>query len=380
MAKRKKHPRLPNGYGQIRYLGKNRRNPYGVYPPATDEYDSGQKKPPKALCYVNDWMIGFAVLTAYKAGTYEPGMEQSLTELTPSGDSNLVNQILADYNRSKPAKEAPCSPMFLEVYEKYYDWKFNGKRKYSQSSIDSSRAAFRNCSPIHDKPIDQIGYDELQEILDTSVLKHSSLELMHSCMKQTFKFALAQGMIEKNPTELLKINIEDDDEHGVPFTNNDLRILWEDRDNGVAQVLLIMCYSGYRIGELSVIDVDLDSKSFSGGLKTRTSRGRIVPIHSAILPVVSRRIKEYGSIMHMSKQNFRNLMYSYIESIGIERHTPHDCRHTFSRLCEEYSVRENDRKRLLGHKIGDITNDTYGHRDLKDLREELEKIPSPNLL
>ena len=30
MAKRKKHPRLPNGYGQIRFLGKNRRNPYGV--------------------------------------------------------------------------------------------------------------------------------------------------------------------------------------------------------------------------------------------------------------------------------------------------------------------------------------------------------------
>lgn len=37
MAKRKKHPRLPNGYGQIRFLGKNRRNPYGVYPPAKEE-------------------------------------------------------------------------------------------------------------------------------------------------------------------------------------------------------------------------------------------------------------------------------------------------------------------------------------------------------
>ena len=84
--------------------------------------------------------------------------------------------------------------------------------------------------------------------------------------------------------------------------------------------------------------------------------------------------------MCMSNQNFRNLMYSYIKSIGIERHTPHDCQHTFSRLCEEYSVRENERKRMLGHKIGDITKDTYGHRALTDLREELEKIPSPNLL
>lgn len=48
MAKRKKHPRLPNGYGQIRFLGKNRRNPYGVYPPAKEEYENGQMKPQKA--------------------------------------------------------------------------------------------------------------------------------------------------------------------------------------------------------------------------------------------------------------------------------------------------------------------------------------------
>lgn len=187
-------------------------------------------------------------------------------------------------------------------------------------------------------------------------------------------------MIEKNPTELLKINIEDNDEHGIPFTNKDLKILWENRDNDIAQVLLIMYHPGYRIGKLSVIGVNLDSKSFSDGLKTRTSKERVVPIHSTILPIISQRLKEYGSVMCMSNQNFRNLMYSYIKSIGIERHTPHDCQHTFSRLCEEYSVRENERKRMLGHKIGDITKDTYGHRALTDLREELEKIPSPNLL
>lgn len=46
----------------------------------------------------------------------------------------------------------------------------------------------------------------------------------------------------------------------------------------------------------------------------------------------------------------------------------------FSRLFEKYKVMENDRKRMLGHKIGDVTNDTYGHRTLEDLRNEIEKI------
>ena len=381
MAKRKKYPRLPNGYGQIRYLGKNRRNPYGVYPPATEEYDSGQKKPPKALCYVSDWMVGFAVLTAYKAGTYEPGMEQGLIELTSSSDSELVNKILADYNRSRQGiEEETDSPTFSDMYEKFHDWKFNGKKKYSKSSIGSSRTAFKNCAAIHNKPIDQIGYEELQEILDSSPLKHSSLELMHSCMKQTFKFALAQGLIEKNPTELLKINIEDDDEHGVPFSNDDLKKLWENRNHDIAQILLIMCYSGYRIGELSVAHVDLKKECFTGGLKTKTSKERIVPIHSAIYTIIVRRIGKYKAIMNMSDQKFRDQMYPYLESLKMKKHTPHDCRHTFSMLCEEYSVRENDCKRMLGHKIGDITNDIYGHRDLEELRTEIEKIPAPDLL
>ena len=52
MPKRKKHPRLPNGYGSIRYLGKSRKNPYAVHPPA----DIDGNRPP-ALCYVDDWMI-----------------------------------------------------------------------------------------------------------------------------------------------------------------------------------------------------------------------------------------------------------------------------------------------------------------------------------
>ena len=68
MPRRKKYPKLPNGYDQIRYLGKGRRNPYGVFPPATEEYDNGKKKTPPALCYVSDRMVGLAVLTAYKAG------------------------------------------------------------------------------------------------------------------------------------------------------------------------------------------------------------------------------------------------------------------------------------------------------------------------
>ena len=91
MAKRKKYPKLPNGYGSIKRLsGKNRTNPYGVYPP-TKEFDlSGTPVPQKAICYVDDWYKGFTVLTWYKNGEYYEGREKELS----SDSEELKNQII----------------------------------------------------------------------------------------------------------------------------------------------------------------------------------------------------------------------------------------------------------------------------------------------
>ena len=36
-------------------------------------------------------------------------------------------------------------------------------------------------------------------------------------------------------------------EHGIPFSDDELKILWENEDNPVIEFVLIMCYSGYRI-------------------------------------------------------------------------------------------------------------------------------------
>lgn len=376
MAKKQKHPNLPNGFGSIRRLSGNRTNPYAVHPPVTDYTDTGKPITPKALCYVNDWYVGFAVLTAYKAGTYKPGLEKELAVMRAMDGTDMntfTQRILADLNRTKPAP-GEHEMTFAELYEEFYKWKFEGKKEYSKSSLRSTASAFKNCHAIHRKPITAIKYEDLQRIVDSSALKHASLELIVSLCKQMYRYALAQCYVDRNPTELLRINIPDDDEHGVPFSLRDLEQLWEHRDDDIAQLLLIMCFSGYRVGELSIISVDLRRKSFHGGLKTKTSKARTVPIHSAIYPIVCERIRTYGCLMTYSQQKLRYHLDDYLASISVGMHTPHDCRHTFSMLCEKYDVRENDRKRMLGHKFEDITNSIYGHRTLEDLRKEIEKI------
>lgn len=378
MARRKKYQKLPNGYGSTRFLGSGRRNPYGVYPPVKEFDDNGNAVSRKAICYVDSWLKGFAVLTAYHAGNYTPGMERGLEGANTASVDGVLRAILSDYNQMARADkmEPQKGKTFEEVYKEFYSWKYeqNKSRKYSESSINSTKAAFGNCSALHDRIFSDLRHNDLQKVLDSCRLKHSSLELIKTLLRQMYAYAEIQEIVDKDYSAHIRINKPDDDEHGVPFSDADLKKLWDDKANPVAEMLLIMCYSGFRIGEYRNLAVDMKDWYFQGGSKTAAGKNRIVPIHTGIRNLVQRRIKRDGKLLSDTTNGFRRSMKSYLASHSMEMHTPHDCRHTFSALCERYGVAENDRKRMLGHALGDVTNGVYGHRTVEDLRGEIEKI------
>lgn len=375
MAKRKKYPKLPNGFGSIKYLGKGRTNPYAVYPASKEDDKTGKYPTPKAICYVDEWYKGFAVLVAHNAGNYVPGYEQTLNfvGVGSAGLSETIRMILADYGQI--TRRDITGKTFEDVYREYYTSKFDsGKRTYSQATKNSAKAAFKNCEALHCRPFASLRTADLQQVIDSCELKHASLELIMNLYRQMYAYAITQDIIDKDYSAAVKINIADDDEHGIPFSEDELRILWAHKDNETAEMLLIMCYSGFRISAYKTMEVNLQEHYFKGGVKTRTSKDRTVPIHSAILPLVTRRMQRDGRMIS-SADAFRKAMYRELASLEIASHTPHDCRHTFSWLTEKYGVREADRRRMLGHSFGaDITNGTYGHRELEDLRAEIEKI------
>lgn len=378
MAKKKKYPKLPNGYGQIRYLGKKRRNPYGVYPPA--KYDeNGKAISQKAICYVDSWIKAFEVLTSYKAGTYTPGDEKGLTIDNTVDPDAFIQKLLSDYNRMQgiELEEDEKGFTFQEVYKKFWDYKYETEKgkKLSKSSRYATQAGFRNCKDLHEKEFRSLRHNDLQSVIDDCPLKHASVEHIVALLKQMYDYAEIYELCDKNYAAHIKINIEDDDKCGIPFTDKELKVLWHNISNPTVEMIIIMCYSGYRITAYKTLNVNLADRYFQGGIKSKAGKDRIVPIHSAIYPLVKRRMKRDKEILSSSTFDFRNDMYEVLASLGLEKHTPHDCRHTFSKLCEDYRVSENDRKRMLGHSFGnDVTNKVYGHRDLDALRTEIEKI------
>lgn len=376
MAKRKKYPKLPNGYGSIKRLsGKNRTNPYGVYPPTREFNPDGTPVPQRAICYVDDWYKGFTVLTWYKNGEYYEGREKELSSDSEELKKQIIG-ILSKYNQSQ--REAAGQKTFSDVFKEFYLWKYKEEykeeRKKRKASETSSRTAYKNCSSIHDVPFRSLTTADLQKVIDDCPLRHASLELIVSLFKQMYAYADANDLCDKKYSDYVTIGIADDDEHGVPFSDDELKILWNNKENDIVELLLIMCYSGFRISEYIDMEVNLKEKYFKGGIKTDAGKNRVVPIHSAILPLVSARIKRQKAMLTVTPSTFRKFLYPVLEEIGVSKHTPHDCRHTFNAMCDRYGVEERDKKLMLGHAFQDVTNKVYLHRSIEDLRSQIEKI------
>lgn len=375
MAKRKKYPKLPNGYGSIKRLsGKNRTNPYGVYPPTREFNPDGTPVPQRAICYVDDWYKGFTVLTWYKNGEYYEGREKELSSDSEELKKQIIG-ILSKYNQSQ--REVADQKTFTDIYEDYYLWKFKKPFDHTEKRAameTSMRAAYKNCKALHDQSFKSLTTNDLQAVVDDCPRKHASLELIVTLFHQMYAYAGANDLVDKDYSRYVKINKQDDDEHGEPFTEEELKILWKNQNDPICSMLLIMCYSGFRISAYINIKTDLDENCFQGGVKTKAGKDRIVPIHSAILPLVEHKIKTTGGYLTGSIQAFRKEMYDKLDELGIEKHTPHDCRHTFSMLCDKYGVNENDKKTMLGHAFQDVTNKVYRHRELEELRKQIEKI------
>ena len=345
MPRKKKKPfnRLPNGFGSIKKLSGNRRRPYGVYAPTRTV--NSVFIPGEIIDYKETWEAAYERLVLYKA------------------------------NREwETRKKKEKLYTFSEVYQMFYREKFElSVRKYGHQTIYSTRAAFKNCTVLYDMVFADIEYQDLQNNIDSYIgkLKHSSLELIKTLYNGMYKYAIKNNICQTNYASYVEIRIPDDDEKGIPFTEDDLQKLWES-DIPEAKIAFILCYSGWRIKEFEQIEIDLDNQVFQGGIKTKAGKNRIVPIHPCLIPLLEALPKRPVT----SVSTYRTRLYAALATLGIDKHTPHDCRHTFSWLCDKYGVDQLAKKLMLGHSMGsDVTDAVYGHRNLEELRSEIKKLP-----
>lgn len=294
---------------------------------------------------------------------------------------------LAEYNKA-PYNPDDRRKLFSEVFASWYQWKYKtaltapGAKTSSQNCII---AAYKKCPRLHNMPMWDIRAQDMQDVLDRDDLSHATLEHIRNLFRQMYKYAVQYELVAKDYSQYTKITKEDDDIQGVPFTMEELQLLWTHKGIPFVDTVLIYCYSGWRINELAQMPLDginLEERTFTGGLKTRYSRNRTVPIHTAIYDMVCRRMSgQFKSLIYhdgtkdISEQLYRPSFNAALQACGIlTKHTPHDCRHTFNMLLDNAGVDRVARYKLMGHKGQDINENVYTHKNLDQLREAVEAI------
>lgn len=350
---RKARKRRPNGSGTVVRLSGRRRNPFQV-----------------------------------RVNTHLDANGYPVYDVLDSFPDRVSAEIaLAEYNKD-PYDPSSRKKTFADAFAAWYQWKYKaphtapGKKTSAQYC---TLAAYRKCLALHQVAMWDLRAQDMQDVLDQAGLSHAMLEHVRNLFRQLYGYCMQHELVAKDYSRYTRITKEDDDEHGVPFTREELLQLWEHRELPFVDTVLIYCLSGFRINELARMpleNVDLEGRTFTGGLKNRYSRNRIVPIHPDTYGMVRARMVQgcksliyHDGTRDISESRYRECFREALRACGIQTvHTPHDCRHTFNVLLDGAGVDRVTRYQLMGHKGQDINETVYAHKDLGQLRAAVESI------
>lgn len=339
--------KLPNGYGSVTKLSGKRRKPYIVRKTTGWHYDKDKDK-----------QVQDSVVIGY-AATKKEGLA-----------------MLAEYN-SDPYDIPTRDITFSELWERFEDYKFKDDN-LSTSTHNSYIAAYKHCEVLYNKVFSSLKRTDLQYVINNCGCARATQDNIVILFRQMYKYAAMEDICTKDYSRYISAGGEKN-ERGTPFTMDAIKKLWREKDNPCVQIILMMIYSGVRIKELTLVDIDLHNKTIYGGIKTEASKNRYAPIHDATFPFWEKFDQEAFRPFYFR----RDIFYPILENLDIlyengPKHTPHDCRHTFSWLADYYNVDDTSKHLLMGHKLkGDTEQVTYRHRTLDELRTELNKIEIP---
>lgn len=340
--------RKPNGYGSIKKLSGNRRRPF-VFVISVE----GKQKPVQYFT------------TQVEAEIFQ-----------------------ADYNKLHFHRSLPAHQITLA--ELYHRWlpAHTANTAPSQSTLDSYSNSFKHLAQLHYDPVQNLKYVDYQKILDAmrkSGLSYSSLKKVRSLISLLEKYAVKIELINKCYAPLLSIGKNKAVHPHKPFTRQKINRLWKHSDAPGVDTVLILLYTGMRVGEmLNLKKCDVNQRQqFLKITQSKTISGiRTIPIHSRIFPFIASRMNTHGEFLIVDDDGNP---YSYarycvvwnqvMKLIHAQKHTTHDCRHTVATLLDNYGANEPAKKRILGHSGGDVTERVYTHKNLRQLRKCIELLP-----
>lgn len=179
-------------------------------------------------------------------------------------------------------------------------------------------------------------------------------------INKLYKYALKYDLASVDYSQRFNVSTPKAKIERKPFSDAEIGMLWKAN----ADMILIQIYSGWRASEL--VSFTDDGEYMYGGTKTEAGKDRIVPIHPLIKNLVATRKK-------ITLRQYRALFERTMQELNM-KHATHDCRVTFATKCHLYGVDPLATKKMLGHKLDNITEKVYTKLSKEYLKQEIEKI------
>ena len=199
-----------------------------------------------------------------------------------------------------------------------------------------------------------------------------------------FDFALKNDFIKSNKVQFIEIGKKEKVLERKIFTKKEIEVLWQNVEMPYVYIILILIYTGMRIGELTNLkneDINLKENTLQVRV-SKTSNGiRMIPISSKIITLFSKNMKndqvyfvKGDTTEQLSYSTFKPRFNKLLKKLGIEKHTIHDTRHTFATLMNNANVNSTSIVKLIGHSNFLTTENVYTHKDKEELRKAIESI------
>lgn len=376
MPRNSRFRRRPNNTGTVVKLSGKRRNPFCARV-MSDERDiiTGKKK---QVC-IGTFATREEALNALSIYSLKRS-----NAITNEEARNLAPDLF-DRIQEKTQKKILT---FKEIYEILDAEEFS---KLSNSARKGYKAWIKHFKSIYDRPINNITLADLQFVFDNDGSKNGTQVHMKVLCSKIFEYAVIHQFISRDDdyTSYIKIADYKQSTKHYPFTVDEIKKL-KASNTSETHLILIYIYTGLRVGELLYINrdnihinepcnddgVDRVISYIVAGSKTAAGKNRIVPIHNDIKQfVIDELIEKEKRLIDVSYEwGFNKNIMPMINNMLNTNHTMHDTRVTFASLCQLYKVDVYARKKILGHKLKDITFDIYTTASKNRLWTEINKI------
>lgn len=267
----------------------------------------------------------------------------------------------------------------ITLRQLFNEWLPIHSQSISDSAVKSYRIAFKHISNIADMPITDIHFQHLQNVINPMHVKglsYSSCKKVRTLLNQLFNYAIIKDYSITNYAQHLNLGPNIPTIKRRVFTRQQINKLWA-IDTSYSHMILILLYTGLRIGELlNLRRQDINRRSsylIVRHAKTKAGEGRIIPIHHRIMPLIEQIYRNTDEYLYtISYTTFRKHFQDIMKHLNC-KHTIHDTRHTFASLLDAVAP-PNTLRSLLGHKQGDITTRVYTHKTIRELRKTIELL------